>query len=106
MIKKLSLKGKEKLKNIFHCCLKYGLISKSWKTSNIYPIPKNKDWEANLINTRPIILMKTTRKCLTKIITNRLLSIYKNNNILRRPNFTGLPGESTLEPIQLLNNIC
>ena len=50
--------------------------------------------------------METTRKCLTKIITNRLSLICKNNNILRGPNFAGLPGESTLEPIQLLNNIC
>src|SRR6516162_7844290 len=50
--------------------------------------------------------METTRKCLTKIITNRLSLICKNNNILRGPNFASLPGESTLKPIQLLNNIC
>ena len=50
--------------------------------------------------------METTRKCFTKIITNRLSSICKKYNILRGPNFAGLPGESTAEPIQLLNNIC
>ena len=106
IIKKLSNKGKERLGKIFHCCLTYGIIPKAWKVSNIYPIPKNRDWEANLSNTRPIILMESTRKCLTKIITNRLSAICKNNNVLRGPNFAGLPGESTLEPIQLLNNIC
>ena len=61
---------------------------------------------ADLTNTRPIILMETTLKCLTKIITNRLSKICKENQILRGPNFAGLPGESTREPIQLINNIC
>ena len=61
---------------------------------------------ADLINTRPIALMETARKCFTKIITNRLSFICKEKNILRGPNFAGLPGESTQEPIQLLNNIC
>jgi hypothetical protein len=50
--------------------------------------------------------METTRKCFTKIITNRLSIICKERSILRGPNFAGLPGESTLEPIQLINNIC
>ena len=33
-------------------------------------------------------------------------SICKNHNILVGPNYAGLPGESTQEPIHLLNNIC
>ena len=32
--------------------------------------------------------------------------ICKEKNVLRGLNFAGLPGENTLEPIQLLNNIC
>ena len=52
------------------------------------------------------MLMETTRKCFTKIITNRLSTICKEKSILRGPNFAGLSGESTLEPIQLINNIC
>ena len=76
------------------------------KTSTIFPIPKAKDWECDLTNTRPIILLETSRKCLTKIITNRLSFICKKYNILTGPNYAGLPGESTQEPIHLLNNIC
>ena len=106
MLKNLSKKTKERLNEIFWCCIDSSLIPKSWKSSNIYPIPKNKEWEADLANTRPIMLMETTRKCFTKIITNRLSIICKERSILRGPNFAGLPGESTLEPIQLINNIC
>ncbi len=106
MLKNLSNRAKKRLNNIFHCCLITSCIPKSWKASNIYPIPKNKEWEADLSNTRPIMQMETTRKCFTKIITNRMSTLCKEKNILRGPNFAGLPGKSTLEPIQLLNNIC
>ena len=106
MLRNLSTKTKERLNEIFCCCINTSLIPRSWKNSNIYPIPKNKEWKADLINTRPIMLMETTRKWFTKIITNRLSAICREKNILRGPNFAGLPGESTLEPIQLLNNIC
>ena len=51
-------------------------------------------------------MLETTRKCFTKILTERLGGICKENNILKGPNFAGLPGESTMEPIHLLNNIC
>src|SRR5438477_4311603 len=51
------------------------------------------------------MLMESTRKCFTKIITNRISIICKEKNVLKGPNFAGLPGESTLEPIQLLNHI-
>ena len=106
MLKKLSKEGKTIIRTFFNCLLKTGLIPGTWKQSTIFPIPKPKPWQCDLANTRPIVLLETTRKCFTKIITNRLSSICKKYNILRGPNFAGLPGESTAEPIQLLNNIC
>src|SRR6185369_17825162 len=72
MLKKLKTKGKKILIALFDTCLITGIISHSWKNSNIYPIPKKEDWMADLSNTRPIVLMETTRKCFTKILTNRL----------------------------------
>ena len=77
MLKTLSTKTKGKLNEIFLCYIISSSIPKSWKSSNIYPIPKNREWEAKLANTRPIMLMETTRKCFTKIITNRLSTICK-----------------------------
>ena len=106
MIKKLNKMGKDILKDIFYLCMLISKIPSEWKISNIYPIPKKSEWNTNLHNTRPIMLMETVRKCFTKIITNRLSEIYKIHQILRGPNFAGLPGESTQEPIQLLNSIC
>ena len=50
--------------------------------------------------------MEATRKYFTKIITSKLSLVCKEKWVLRGPNFAGLPGESTQEPIQLLNNIC
>src|SRR5438552_17865549 len=106
MLKKLRSKGKKALRRFFSFCLDKGTSPPSWKTSTIFPIPKAKNWECNLINTRPIILLETSRKLLTKILTNKLFMIYKNHNILKDPNYAGLPGESTQELIHVLNNIC
>ena len=106
MLKKLGPNARRIVREFFSLCLAKGSCPPSWKTSSIFPIPKSKDWECDLTNTRPIILLETSRKCLTKIITNRLSSICKRYNILSGPNFAGLPGESTQEPIHLLNNIC
>src|SRR6185369_384714 len=106
MLKKLKTKGKKILIALFNTCFTTGIVPHSWKNSNIYPIPKKEDWMADLSNTRPIVLMETTRKCFTKILTNRLSLICKEKHVLRGPNFAGLPGESTQEPIQLLNSIC
>ena len=106
MLKKLKTRARKVLREFFSLCLEKGTCPSSWKTSTIFPILKSKEWECDLINTRPIILLDTSRKCLTKIITNRLLSICKNHNILVGPNYADLPEENIQEPVHLLNNIC
>src|SRR5581483_12509694 len=106
MLKKLGPKAKKTLLNLFNLFLCFGIIPTSWKSSLLYPISKGREWQGELNNTRPIILLETTRKCFTKILNNRLAVICKKHKILKGPNFAGLPGESTSEPIHLLNNIC
>ena len=106
MLKHLGKEGKMVLTGLFNLFLSKGQMPKSWKESLLYPISKGKEWHCELKNTRPIVLLETTRKCFTKIITDRLGGICKRKNILRGPNFAGMPGENTMEPIHLLNNIC
>src|SRR5260364_56521 len=73
--------------------------------AQLYAIPKNEDWGHNLNNIRPIALLETFRKCVTKIFTSRLSKIFKENIVLKGYNFVGLPGCSTEAPIHILNSI-
>ena len=80
-------------------------MPKKWKIVQVYPIPKDVDWEYNLNNIRPIALIKTFRKLVTKVITKRLAKIFIEREILKEPNYAGLPGNSTEQPIHMLNMI-
>jgi len=106
MLKNLGEEGSTVLLELFNLFLSKGRTPESWKESLLYPISKGKEWKCELRNTRPIVLLEVTRKCFTKIITERLAGVCKEKNILQGPNFAGLSGESTMEPIHLLNNIC
>ena len=106
MLKNLGKQGKKILRQLFNIYLQHHITPQVWKESLLYPISKGKEWQGALSNTRPIVLLDVTRKCFTKIITNRLSTICKRYNILKGPNFAGLSGEYTSEPIHLLNNIC
>src|ERR1700729_1856473 len=81
------------------------IVPTKWKLSQLYPIPKPSDWNYDFNNTRPILLLETLRKIVTKVITTRLSNVCSQHNILQGPNFAGLKGESTSEPIHTLNNI-
>src|SRR6266542_5599325 len=76
-----------------------------WRLAYIYPIPKPKEWKYNLVNTRPITLLETTRKAIVKLINKRLIDIFTTHNVLQGLNFAGLPHKSTFEPLRLLDNI-
>ncbi|CAJ0849351.1 9300_t:CDS:2, partial [Entrophospora sp. SA101] len=76
-----------------------------WKSTNIYPIPKPKEWECQLNNTHPITLLDTTRKASVHLLNNCIAKIFLNNRILKGNQFAGLPGTSTFEPIHIINEI-
>ena len=86
-------------------CLKLNDIPQQWRLAYIYPIPKPKEWKYNLVNTRPITLLETTRKAIVKLINKRLMDIFTTHNVLQGLNFAGLPHKSTFEPLRLLDNI-
>nr|CAG8567925.1 9876_t:CDS:2 [Entrophospora candida] len=77
----------------------------AWKSTNIYPIPKPKEWECQPNNTHPITLLDTTRKALVHLLNNCIAKIFLNNRILKGNQFAGLPGTSTFEPIHIINEI-
>ncbi|GES74705.1 tbingi protein [Rhizophagus clarus] len=89
---------------LFNNILSTGIIPKDWNHALLYPIPKPKDWGSEINNTRPIILLESTRKLFTKILTSRLHQILSRPNIIQPNNRAGLIGESTLQPLQHLHH--
>ena len=89
---------------LFNRCLNTQSIPKQWKCSRIYPISKKSEFDGNLNNTRPISLIEHTKKLYTKILTNRLSQVLTKHQILNLHNYVALPGNSTNNPIHILNN--
>src|SRR5215204_1104012 len=79
-------------------CYKAQVIPSQWKLISLFPIPKPKDWDYNITNTRPILLIECVRKLTVKILNNRLSVIFSNHNVLRGSNYAGLKGTSTAIP--------
>ena len=51
------------------------------------------------------MLLETFRKLIVKIVQKRLSKVFIEKQILKCANFTGLPNESTMAPIHVLNNV-
>ena len=75
------------------------------KNRQLYLIPKNDDWNYNLSNVRPIILLEAFRKIVVRVVNKRLSQILVEHNILEGPNYADLPGDSTASPIHIMNNL-
>ena len=86
-------------------CLEVGEIPIKWKIAQVYPIPKDVEWGYSLNNIWPIALIETFRKIVTKTITRRLTKIFVEKEVLKGPNYAGLPGNSTEQPVHILNMI-
>src|SRR2546429_4213260 len=80
-------------------------VPSAWRDAMVYPIPKPTEWHCFLKNTRPITLLETARKLLTKLMYHRLLTILVKYKVLKGSNFAGLPGGSCNPPICALKAI-
>src|SRR3954452_17273643 len=105
LIKQLPEEASLYLKLFITECFNLEEIPSHWKDATIYPIPKLYDWNCYLSNTRPITLLDTARKLMTKIMNKRLSSILVNNNILKENNYVGLLGSNCALPIVTLEFI-
>src|SRR5215204_3885808 len=105
MLKHAPNQGHEILTQLASLCYKAQLVPSQWKLTTLFPIPKPKDWDYNIANTRPILLIECVRKLTIKILNNRLSHIFSTYNILKGPNYAGLKGTSTAIPIHTICNI-
>ena len=105
LIKHLPEYASSFLKKLVTTCFTTSRIPSQWKDATIYPIPKPQDWNCFLSNTRPITLLDTARKIMTKIMNKRLSAVLANNYILKGNNHAGLPGSSCDAPIAKLEAI-
>ncbi|GET02346.1 WD repeat-containing protein 3 isoform X1 [Rhizophagus clarus] len=105
MLKNLNEDNQSFLHAFICVCMDLNDIPDEWKKATIYLIPKPKLFFANLTNTRPIMLLETPRKAFISLLNRRLSRILKNNNVLKGNQFAALPGNSTFEPIRMINEI-
>ncbi|GES90563.1 RNA-directed DNA polymerase from mobile element jockey-like [Rhizophagus clarus] len=105
MLKNLNEDNQSFLYAFICVCMDLNNISDEWKKTTIYLIPKLKPFFANLTNTRLITLLKTSRKAFISLLNRHLSRILKNNNVLKGNQFAALPGNSTFEPIRMINEI-
>ncbi|KAG9288119.1 hypothetical protein G9A89_017714 [Geosiphon pyriformis] len=76
-----------------------------WKKTWVSMIPKSYDWDEILTNTRPIVLIETVKKILSKILSDCILFVCSKFGILCDDNFSVLRGTSTQSPIFTIGSV-
>ncbi|KAG9297782.1 hypothetical protein G9A89_011297 [Geosiphon pyriformis] len=78
-----------------------GIPNKAW----ISMIPKSYNWDGVLMNTRPIALIKTARKILSKILLDQILATCSKFGVLYEDNFSVLKGTSTQSSVFAVGSV-
>ena len=71
----------------------------------MYSISKGENWNYNLANVRPIVLLEAFRKVVVRVVGKRLDKVLIKYNILQGLNYAGLSDSSTSSPIYIMNNL-
>ncbi|KAG9295766.1 hypothetical protein G9A89_008994 [Geosiphon pyriformis] len=85
--------------------LSVGDVLDLWKRVWVFMIPKPYEWDGILINTRPIALIETAKKILSKILSDWIFSVYNRFDILYDDNFSVLKGTLTQSPMFAVGSI-
>ncbi|KAG9299499.1 hypothetical protein G9A89_020670 [Geosiphon pyriformis] len=93
------------LLDILNVCLKLDTVSLQWRQAWISMILKPYNWKGTLTNTKPIALVETARKILSKVLSDKILLAYSKFNVLHGNNFLVLKGMSTQTPIFIIGFI-
>src|SRR5581483_808520 len=105
MLKNCGEKEQENFRELLNNILKSGETPEEWKHSRIYPIPKVDDWQGQMDKLRPIALIETGRRILSKIITKRMDTVITANKIIQENNWAGTSGGTTTKPRIILQNM-
>ncbi|KAG9289268.1 hypothetical protein G9A89_007513 [Geosiphon pyriformis] len=104
---KLWKHGSEKMMKcllvLLNVCL--SVVSALWKRAWVSMILKPYDWNRVLINTCPIALIKTARKILSKIFSDRISFMCSKFNVLHGDNFSVLKGTSIQSPVFAVGSV-
>ncbi|KAG9306260.1 hypothetical protein G9A89_016164 [Geosiphon pyriformis] len=83
------------LLDLLNACLKAGNVPVSWK----------KVWDGVLTNTRPIALIETAKKILSKILLDYIMFMYNKFGILHGNNFSVLKDTSTWSSVFAVGSV-
>ncbi|KAG9288966.1 hypothetical protein G9A89_015515 [Geosiphon pyriformis] len=87
------------LLHLLNLCLVCESVLDVWKKAWVSMILKLYEWEEVLTNTKSIVLIKTSMKIFSKILSDCILKACSTHNVLHKDNFSVLKGTSTQSPI-------
>ncbi|KAG9293947.1 hypothetical protein G9A89_019285 [Geosiphon pyriformis] len=90
-------------KKILTCLLR--LLNLCLSISSVSIIPKPYEWNGVLTNTKPIALVNTAHKILSKILSDWIFLSCSKFNVLCSNNFSVLKGTSTQSPIFTIGSV-
>ncbi|KAG9290475.1 hypothetical protein G9A89_002450 [Geosiphon pyriformis] len=82
-----------------------GKAADAWREAWVSMIPKSYEWDGVLTNTKPIALIETSRKILSKILSDHISKACSTHNVLRGDNFSVLKGTSTQPLIFVVGSV-
>jgi hypothetical protein len=95
----------EFIKELTNECINNIIMPTAEKLVKIINLPKVKDWAGSCPDLRPISLIETIKKIISKILAKRLTLIIDNNDLLKGLNFGFRTGQSTAEALYILRNL-